>query len=78
MIKVMKPETDEECRARCELLYPLGENATDKVLNELWRLAWEYGHSSGYGEVANYYCDLSQLAMLGIISGRCSAGQWEL
>lgn len=26
--------------------------------HELWKLAWEYGHSGGFSEVLNYYQDL--------------------
>lgn len=28
---------------------------------ELWKLAWDYGHSSGYNEVQSYYIDLVEL-----------------
>jgi hypothetical protein len=27
----------------------------------LYRIAWDYGHSAGYGEVANYVRELSEL-----------------
>lgn len=27
----------------------------------LWRLAWERGHSAGYGEVASYYEEMAEL-----------------
>ncbi len=28
---------------------------------KLWALAWEHGHSAGYGEVRGYYHDFSEL-----------------
>lgn len=30
--------------------------------DKLWELAWEYGHSAGYSEVAIYYAELVELA----------------
>lgn len=30
-------------------------------LDQLYDLAWEFGHSSGYSEVATYFADISVL-----------------
>lgn len=35
---------------------------SDKAHEVAYRLAWEYGHSSGYREVENYYMDLVEIA----------------
>ena len=36
-------------------------NVDRKKLDRLFALAWEYGHSSGFREVENYYIDLVDL-----------------
>lgn len=33
----------------------------DAKFDRAWRLAWEYGHSSGLGEVSIYFSDLVEL-----------------
>ena len=33
----------------------------DAKFGKAWRLAWDYGHSSGFSEVENYFDDLAEL-----------------
>lgn len=37
---------------------------------EIFKLAWEYGHSFGEGEVLSYYCGLAELAQKAILSAK--------
>ncbi len=30
--------------------------------DKVWRLAWDYGHASGFDEVKNYFDELAELA----------------
>ena len=48
----------EEVKARIATKHEISRGAK---FEKAWRLAWEYGHSSGLPEVENYFDDLVEL-----------------
>ena len=51
--------------AKARELYPIRPR-NFAVEIEVFKLAWEYGHSHGESEVMSYYCDLAELAQKSI------------
>jgi hypothetical protein len=60
----MTPEM-KAIEAKARNLYPIHPR-NFAVEMEVFKLAWEYGHSHGEADVMSYYCDLAELAQKSI------------